>query len=368
MKKRTSILLCILCQYWLFSQEVSNSRYTMDINNFYGTIMKHNPDISHLIIGRPQGVIVAASKKTFGEKKWQRLYNYPDYGLSFMYQNMDNPILGEHYGLLGHYSFYFLRRSLMFRIATGISYNTNPYDEDDNFRNVAYGSHFLSASYLLLNYKKENIIGGLGLQAGLGIIHYSNGNTKSPNTSTNTLMANIGLNYQFDYQTKDPTFIPKEKDAIKLKEPLGFGAFFRTGFSQNGLIGSGQYPFLNIGGFVDKRLNQKSALQFGAELFLSRSLERHIDYRASGGFNDGTTGDEDAKRVGVFIGHELRVSKFAVIVQVGYYAYYPYDFEGRMYNRLGLQYYINKHVFASISVKAHAAKAENAEYTLGYRF
>ncbi len=368
MKKRISVVLLVLINVILYAQEESDKRYSFDVNNFYGTVLKHNPDISHLITGHPSGVIISVNKKTFGKKEWERLYNYPEYGVSFLYQEMDNGILGEHYGLYGHYSFYFLKRNLMFRIGTGISYNTNPYDEDDNFRNVAYGSHLLSGTFLMLNYKKENIIGGLGLQAGISLVHYSNGNSKSPNTSTNTMAVNVGVNYQLSPNKNEPEYITKEEGLVKAKEPFGFGLYLRSGVNQNGLIGSGQYPFLTVGAFVDKRLNKKSAVQLGTELFLSRALERYIDYRAVGGFNDGTIGDEDAKRVGVYVGHELRINKVAIIVQVGMYVYYPYDFEGRLYDRLGLQYYFNKNIFGGISVKAHAAKAENAEFTLGYRF
>ena len=55
------------------------------------------------------------------------------------------------------------------------------------------------------------------------------------------------------------------------------------------------------------------------------------------------------------------------ISQLGYYAYYPYDFEGRVYNRLGLQREFGKHIFAGVSVHSHGAKAEAAEFSIGYR-
>ena len=61
----------------------------------------------------------------------------------------------------------------------------------------------------LLNFKKENLLKGLGLQAGLGIVHYSNGNAKAPNKSTNTLFLNAGITYQLD--TDIPEYQEKEK-------------------------------------------------------------------------------------------------------------------------------------------------------------
>ncbi len=364
MIKRICLTLFIIC-YSSYSQEEDKSYYTLDVNHYHGTILKHNPDISHLITGHPFGVILSFQKKTFGKKEWQRLYNSPDYGVSFLYQNLDNQFLGEHYGLFIHYNFYFFNRLLMLRIGQGGSYNTTPYDEDDNFRNVAYGTHLVSGSYALLNFKKENLVKGLGLQAGLGIVHYSNGNSKAPNKSTNTLFLNAGITYTMDQDI--PERIDKEKGLAKGGEPFGYGFILRGGVNESDVVGSGRFPFYTLGGFIDKRLNKKSAIQLGGELFFSKALERFIDFRASGGFDDGVTGDEDAKRVGMYLGHELRVNRISVLTQFGYYVYYPYDFEGQTYLRAGVQYYFNKNIFGAFTVRSHAAKAEAMEFSIGYR-
>ena len=364
MFKQICLLICII-QFGLHAQTESKIKYTLDVNNFYGTILKHNPDISHLITSHPSGIILSFQRKTFGDEKWQRLYNYPDYGVSFLYQDMNNEFLGEHYGVFAHYNFYFFKRLLMLRIGQGASYGTTPYDEDKNFRNVAYGTHLVSGSYALLHFKKDNIIKGLGVQAGLGVVHYSNGNSKAPNKSTNTLFLNAGLTYALDQETLE--YIEKEKGDIKGAESIGYGFIFRSGVNESDVVGSGRFPFYTFAAFADKRLNKKSAIQLGTEVFFSKALERYIDYRSTGGFNDGTIGDEDSKRVGVFLGHELRVNRISVVTQFGYYVYYPYDFEGQTYLRAGVQYYFTKNIFGSLTVRSHAAKAEAMEFSIGYR-
>ncbi len=348
----------------VFCQE-DKQYYSFDVNNFYGTILNHNPDISHLITGHPSGVILSVNRKTFGNKDWQRLYNSPDYGISFISQDMDNEYLGNNIGLYAHYNFYFFKRILMLRLGQGLAYAATPYDEDSNYRNIAYGSHFMSSTFAMLNLTKENIVGGLGLQAGVGVIHYSNANFKAPNKSTNTLVFNVGVNYQLD--SKFPAYIEKDKDLIRGAEPISFGFLFRGGINESDIVGSGQLPFYTFSAYADKRLNKKSAIQLGGELFFSEALKRYIDFRSTGRFNDGTTGDEDSKRVGVFLGHELRIDKMSILTQLGYYVYYPYDFEGKVYNRMGLQYYITKNIFSSITVRSHAAKAEAVEFSIGYR-
>ncbi len=171
----------------MLSQQNEMKYFSLDVDYFYGSIIEHNRDISHLITGHPTGLIVSYNRKTYGFSEWEGRYNYPDWGFTFTYQDMKNQFLGENYAVYGHYNFYFLKRSLVFGMGQGIAYNTNPYDPETNYQNNAYGSRFLSSTYLRFNYVKENLFKGLGVHAGLGVIHYSNANLKAPNTSTNTL-------------------------------------------------------------------------------------------------------------------------------------------------------------------------------------
>ena len=67
------------------------------------------------------------------------------------------------------------------------------------------------------------------------------------------------------------------------------------------------------------------------------------------------------------MGHELFINRMSLITQFGYYFYYPFDFEGRTYNRIGLKRYFGDKVFGAITLKSHAAKAEALEFGGGIR-
>ncbi|MCH4821806.1 acyloxyacyl hydrolase [Gramella lutea] len=364
---RIAPFLLLLCSFISFGQDEKPEKYySFDANYFYGTIMEHNPDIAHLITDHPNGFLLSFNRKTYGLEKWESRYNYPDFGYSFIYQNMKNTYLGENYSVYGHFSFYALKRLLMFRIGQGIAYTTNPYDPDTNFINNAYGTRLLSSTYLMGNIKKENIIGGLGVNAGVTIIHYSNADTGSPNHSTNTFTLNFGLNYILDHNNQ-PDYIPRgEKE--KYTEPFHYNFSVRSGFNTSGVVGSPRLPFLTISAYADKVLNRKSTLQGGAELFFSRSLEEFIDYKAAAFPQQGGTGEEDAKRVGIFVGHQLTFNKMSLITQLGYYVYYPYsEYVEQVYNRVGLQRKISENWWGSVTVRSHGANAEAVEFSLGYR-
>ncbi len=353
-------------QLCISQEDAEVKKYTIDANQFYGSVLLHNPDISHLIADHPNGVILSYSRKTYGSSEWEALYGYPDYGTSFIYQNMNNEILGNNFGLYAHYNFYFLKRNIQFRVGQGIAYNTNPYDKVNNFRNNAYGSDFMSSTYLMLNYHKENIFKGLGFKSGISLIHYSNANVKSPNTSTNTFAFNAGLIYDLD-GGKELKYIPKGPKE-KVTESLRYNLALRSGINESDVIGSGQYGFLILSAYVDKRLGRKSAIQLGTDLFFSNFLKELIRFQGTSFPEMDVNVDDDYRRIGIFLGHELFINKTSIVTQLGYYVYYPFDFEGRVYNRVGMKRYFGDKVFGAITLKSHGAAAEAVEFGVGIRF
>tara|TARA_R110002126_G_scaffold90838_7_gene216405 strand:+ start:216 stop:1313 length:1098 start_codon:yes stop_codon:yes gene_type:complete len=359
-------LLFLLFSFtFCFSQETNElKKYTLDANQFYGSIILHNPDISHLIEAHPGGVILSYNRKTFGSAAWQELYNYPDLGFSFIYQDMNNATLGKNYSLYAHYNFYFFKRNIQLRVGQGIAYTSNPYEKTTNFRNNAYGSDFLSSTYLMFNYHKENIFKGLGFKAGISLIHYSNANFRAPNTSTNTMAFNAGLVYDLDGGT-EIDYIHREKE--KVTEPLRYNFALRTGLNESDVIDSGQYGFVVLSAYADKRLGRKSAIQLGSDVYFSNFLKELIRYQSIAFPENNVSADDDYKRVGVFVGHELFINQMSIISQLGYYVYYPFDFEGRMYNRMGLKRYFGDKVYGAITLKSHGAKAEAVEFGIGIR-
>ncbi len=360
-------ILCFILSLALgFSQEGKvPKKYTFDVSQFNGSVLLHNPDISHLITNHPGGIIVGFNRKRFGHEDWEAAYNYPDSGFSFVYQNMNNETLGDHFGLFAHYNFYFLKRNVQLRIAQGLSYNTNPYDKNDNFRNNAYGSHLLSSTLVMLNYHKENLVAGVGLKAGISFIHYSNANFKAPNTSTNTVAFNFGLTYDLN-AAQDYEFIPQKKKE-KVIEPVRYNLVLRGGVNESDVVNSGRYGFWIFSAYADKRLGGKSALQLGTDIFFSNFLKELIRFQSISFPEMEVAPDTDFKRVGLFLGHELFINKMSVIAQLGYYVYYPFDFEGRVYNRIGLKRYFGDKFFGSVTLKSHAAAAEAVEFGMGIR-
>ena len=101
------------------AQSDSKPAYVLESSVFYGSIIRHNPDITHLITAHPEGFLLGVNRKRYGEESWEAAYNYPDTGFTFIYQNMNNPTLGEHFGLYAHYNFYFSQETIATAHRTG---------------------------------------------------------------------------------------------------------------------------------------------------------------------------------------------------------------------------------------------------------
>ena len=119
--------------------------------------------------------------------------------------------------------------------------------------------------------------------------------------------------------------------------------------------------------YVDKRINKLSAFQLGGDVFFSNFLKELIAYKSVAFPEENLSGDEDYRRIGLFAGHELFINKLTLLTQLGYYVYYPFDFEGLTYVRVGLKRYFYNKYFASITLKSHWAKAEAVEFGIGIR-
>jgi len=353
-----------LCLFFLSNAQKENSSSFIDVNMYSGNIERHNDNITHLIQGHPNGFIIGWNKRVSGEKIWHSQYNYPEFGASFVAQNFNNSMLGSSYGVYGHYNFYFLKRRLMLRFAQGISYATNPYDKLKNPKNIAFGSDLLSGTYLMLNYVRPQIFGPIGVQAGAILLHLSNANIKAPNTSINSVTFNVGLTAALD-SYKETKEIETFNEDINKK--IRFGLIFRTGVNQSDVVGTPQFPFYIFSAFAEKRINPKSLVMIGGEYFNSKFLKEYIYYQSVAYPENNIAHDLDYKRIGVYIGHELLFGRFSVQTQLGYYVYSPFDFEGRVYNRIGVKYYLSSKWFVSATLKSHTAKAEALEFSLGIR-
>lgn len=343
-------------------------KYALEASVFYGNTLEHNAEISHLLTEHPTGFLVSWSKTLNPEEYSSYKNNFPELGFSFSYHQSHVEALGNNSTLYGHIHWYFASRLLQLKLAQGITYSDNPYHPDKNYRNNAYGSKFLAGTRFEFNFVKENLWEGLGIQTGLGVIHYSNGGIKKPNTSANTVYAHIGLRYNWE-EVQVPEQIERKWTSAEEFAAIRYEAILRGGINQSG-VGTPSRGFFVLGGALGKRWSYRSGWHAGAELFYSPFLKDHIEFRSIAYPESGYSGTEDFKRIGIYAGYDFYFSDaLSFFVNLGFYPYWPVSYESRIYNRAGIKYQFEESPwFVMFNVRAHSSKAESMEFGLGYRF
>lgn len=336
----------------------------LEFSVFRGSIIKHAPDIGHLITDHPDGFVLGYTFGNSGDKEWHHAYPRADYGFSLLYQDFKTNIAGTNLALSAHMNFYFLNRRLQFRFAQGIARNSNPYDRETNFRNNAFGQQWMSANTFMLRYLQPLPNVPLTLHAGLVFTHFSNGRFQFPNRGLNTYGVQVGI----QYQTKKHEYTVDTARIDKPKLEWNQQVYFRSGLNESTLVGAGKRPFYHISYLWDRQISRKSALQFGLEGFWTESRLAYMRFiRDSYPEDIENLNPRDYRRFALLVGHEWFISRFSVETQLGYYVYKPFKDEINLYKRLGLKYYITPSFFSGIALKTHGGRAEAIEWGLGVR-
>lgn len=357
------ILIITLLSFYLSYCQEEYPAYDVDINFNYGNTIPHSKKVSHIKTDI-NGFTLSFNKNTFGNTKWERLYNRPSYGIAFAYQDLKLDFLGEVYTIYVQYTHYIYKRKLSFMLADGISYSTNSYDKYKNKKNIALSSKFLNGIFLKLQYKEINIYKRLGFQTALLLSHYSNGMVKLPNMGLNSYLFQMGINYCFDNKKivkydKELLRIPKEKREITYNLSLSSGI--------NQAIKDSKYHyFWEISTYIDKKINNIYSINLGVDYFNSYFLKEWIDYQIKY-TNADYSSDTSYKRLGIFIGNDLIFGDISLFANAGYYLYNPSKYGKDIYQRLGLKYRFSKNIFTSLSVKAHFPASEAIELGIGIR-
>lgn len=365
---KTSIFVIFFCFTFIGFSQSENVRYNnIQTDFFFGRPIEHDKILKEAIEGNSFGVLLSFNTISTKNSNFNKLYNSPERGFSFLYQDFNSSVLGEVLGGYRHYVYNLTNKptnQLKLFTGFGLGYTTKPYDPIKNPKNEAIGSHLLASAFLKLQFfqliKKERI----SLNTGVSLIHFSNIGLNNPNLGINTVNLNLGVNYLLEPVKTAP--IEEENSFKELDKNLYFNLVLRGGYNESLIIDSGLFPFYTVTFYASKQLNNYSKITFGTDYFRSEFLKNHIKNTNS---KEGTNYNEnDFTRVGVFVGHELVQNNFSFVSQIGYAIYYPFPYISRVYERFGLKYKLNEHLFSEVTMKINLFRAEALEIGFGYRF
>lgn len=203
MKRKATHIAIVLGLVFLFGihaegqdyKWLSNNNMMIEVRGHYGFFYHHHFEMERFNAHFP-AFEMSVFQSTYGKREWQILYNYPYIGCTFYHSR-----LGNFYELGQVYAFYpFINYPLYrgetsqftFKFGLGVAYLTNCFEHLENPYNFSIGSHLNGAVNLSFEYRQE-ITARLQSVASIGLTHFSNGATKSPNYGLNTFSGAWGL-------------------------------------------------------------------------------------------------------------------------------------------------------------------------------
>lgn len=289
-------------------------------------------------------------------------YRYPTLGFGFNSALKNYEEIGMPQAVYGFMEMPFSIRGQSRRISfgyflqLGVGFNLKPYDPALNPNNKYIGSNINAYINLGVNSTLK-VSNRTDFQASLGLKHYSNGATKKPNAGINLFPLNLAMKVKLGEIKSIPTEVPEigQKDlktfwnlalytGMKNYE-IGDPAYFRGGVGINYLL----------------EPRYKYRLGIGLDLFWAQGMElRYPEENFS--FTEQTS-------LAVVGSWEWQLTE-RLYVPIAFGAYlYRNELNQEItwfYERIGARYRFDNNMFAGMQIKAHKAKADFFEFTVGY--
>jgi len=362
--KQITIFFFLLFFTKIYAQKSIQHFHFDNIENklSYGFIAAHRESIRYLQRGHIPSFEIMISHKTFGEKEWEQLFRYPTYGFGYYYAYLNYPdVLGSSHAVFSFINIPLLelaRYSINYNLAFGVSYITKAFDIDENYYNVAIGSH--TNVYLNVGFdQKIRLSKNLKLLFGIGLSHYSNGSISKPNLGLNIISAQTGISYHFAKSENPKIFHPNIKNIASNH----FQLIYSAGYKRIYPPGEKAFFVSSLEFDYERILFIKYRLGFGFDLFYNSSLYEKLLEQ-----NTDNISKIHNFREGIHFSYSINFGQLNFYMQIGYYLFTKWKDDGNIYNKFGLNYYFPKNFFTHLGVKTHLSKADFIEYGIGYCF
>ena len=293
------------------------------------------------------------------DDSYNQVYRFPIMGLGFYTSTFHEAEIGHPHALFYYFNvpvnFQRNKKLTMSYIgAFGLSYNFNPFDSIHNPSDVFIGSYnncYFNFAYLF-NY---HIHPQWVIDLSLGVKHFSNGSFKQPNYGINLFLVGAGVSYR-------PRTLPTagfKKNVPKFIRHNQFNVSVALG-SKNYVAGEDNYLKSTLSVNWLRALGYKYRAGVGLDMF----------YAAAAGLrnDEGTTFANSTSYAVVGSWEWALTRKLYVPVGLGFYLKRN-SLNGEAtayYERVGMRYRFNNHLFAGITIKAHKGVADYFEWTIGY--
>ncbi len=324
-----------------------------------GFLFAHHPDMRHLVSQHFNAWEVNYQRRFSGDKDWQHHYRLPSWGITLMAMPVVDSHIGAAYTALPYFYLpltHGQRINLNLKLGAGLGVLTNPFDRENNNKNIAISTRMNAAIQLGVDLS-VNIIPRLDWNSGLFITHFSNGAVRMPNLGLNFVTLSSGFSYRFGPEAETAV----SKTDYFFNPVIRWSLFAGAGVKQSQVKQGNVLPAVSLQLLGEKRLSKKFTLGAGAEFNYNHALP--LAYEAK----DLVPDNAAALRGGLLVSGAFHFGNMEILAQMGGYVLDPGLIDGRFFNRFGIRHQITRRMKLNLTLRTHYAKADHFELGLVYR-
>jgi hypothetical protein len=337
------------------------SQESIDVSYNHGSVVVHSSEIEPISQSPVSGFSINYTFKNSLGEHWRKFYNYPNYGLSYIYKSYHEPdILGSSHSLAAFLQIAFLKNrkeiDLGIKGLSGFGYFTNTYDSIANPTNKAISTKFNITAELRLYGRLR--LEPFYLEYSFGLNHSSNGLIKSPNLGINVINNSFTLGYEFEKLKNRTEFHPAEKPLFIKNE---IWTFISAGIKEIE-YDSKRYTFVGVSLNYSKQLSVINKMGIGADFSRDPSYvtmaEHEYNYAGS---------DNLSYRFGMNIHNEFLMGSFGLYAAYGLYFGNQDYYVRQRYYKAGFKFYFNNFFGIALIRAVPLFRAEVIEFGMGFR-
>jgi hypothetical protein len=356
------LLLCFISANHLKAQKSKLKDLRFQSEYQYGYILPEYSNLNYLIDAPVQAFNFSVIKQSIGKTEWEELYKYPQFGLSFFYTTLGNDeVHGREWAIYPFFRFNLIQyKRFSWFLQTGIGFGrvSKKFDLVDNYLNITTGSKN-NIHYNLKSGFEFKISDLLRINAGVGLDHFSNGNTKEPNLGLNSLTSIIGFSIQ-PYKSSEKIKNEFSKHEVRNRPELSV----RFGGKRARALASQYFNTATVSFAVHRNIYRAFHLGVGIDGFYDSSTETEMIAAKSGPYKS-----SNDFQTGISISQSIVYNKLRVIFQEGIYVGLAYKVKRHpIYTRGTVSYQITDPLAVSISMKSHLHVLDYPEIGINYRW
>ncbi len=293
---------------------------------------------------------------------WEKIYKYPQFGISLFYSTLGNKnVFGDEIALYPYFSILSHPNKKLHienRLGLGLAYATRKFELSDNYENVAVGSH-LNVHFRYHLGLQYDISPNLRVKTGINFHHFSNANMREPNLGLNMVSLSLGVSKALGKQ--EVRLTPETPTFHKSNQFLAILSF---GGKHTRALQSDVFPTVSVAFEANRKLSHTFHFGTGIDVFYDASTKTEMPMDEQINFKP-----IDNFRTGIHISQALVYNKFSFILQEGLYLGLKDKVNQKlMYNKLILRYKFAPKFVAQLAVKSHLHILDFPECGFSYCF